>query len=303
MMKPTTIALAATFLALFTTACIAQIVEVEVEIKSVNPEKRTITVEYNGNATELDLSRKAVITIADEEAESSALIPGDKATVEYHKDLAIVTKVAAVGSKQGGWRFYDTFSKGIDPQRAFVVSRDGRLVVNGSVGGFCISNLTRYTEYTFKVEFQFLEDNLKANPFIAIASTPPNPEARDWTKQIPHGIEIKLNPKSIGELVLPTEKFKVELPLGQLRDGRKVVPLRPAEMKLGEWNQLEITCDKHKNITVKVNDTTVNAVAKAESTTGHIVISPLNAEIHFQNPILKIGDEEKPLSFDTIITE
>ncbi|MCC9607317.1 DUF1080 domain-containing protein [Blastopirellula sp. JC732] len=303
MMRPTIITLATAFLALFTTVCFAQTVEVEVEIKSVNSEKRTITVEYNGKATELDLSRKAVITIADTEAESSALIPGDKATVEYNKELAIVTKVAAAGSKQGGWRFYDTFNKGVDPQRAFVVSRDGRLVVNGNAGGFCISTLTEYSEYTFKVEFQFLEDNLAANPFIAIASTPPNPEAKDWTEQIPHGIEIKLNPKSIGEVVLPNEKFKVELPLGQLRDGRKVVPLRPAEMKSGKWNQLEITCDQHKNITVKVNDTTVNAVAKAESTTGYIVISPLNAEIHLRNPLLKIDEEEKPLSFETIITE
>jgi hypothetical protein len=298
-MKPSAIFLT---LALFASAAIAQTTTVDVEIKSVDPTARTITVEHNGKTTELDISRKATILIAGKDAEASAIIPGDKAKIEYHKDLQVVTKIEAEGSVQGGWRFYDVFGKGIDPQRAFVVGRDGRLAMQGTVGGFCLATMTPHSEYTLKMEFQFLLDEFKGNPFVAVASTLPNPKADDWTKQIPVGVEIKLHPDRVGELTVPKD-FKVELPLGQLRDDRKIVPLRSADVKAKEWNTLEVIVDKHRNITIKVNGTTVNAVAKAETTTGHIILMPQNAEMHVRNAVLIENEKEKPLSFDSIVAE
>jgi hypothetical protein len=298
-MKPSAIFLT---LALFASAAIAQTTTVDVEIKSVDPTARTITVEHNGKTTELDISRKAKVLVAGKEVEASAIIPGDKAKIEYHRDLQVVTKIEAEGSVQGGWRFYDVFGKGIDPQRAYVVGRDGRLAMQGTVGGFCLATMTPHSEFTLKMEFQFLLDEFKGNPFVAVASTLPNPKADDWTKQIPVGVEIKLHPDRVGELTVPKD-FKVELPLGQLRDDRKIVPLRSADVKAKEWNTLEVIVDKHRNITIKVNGTTVNAVAKAETTTGHIILMPQNAEMHVRNAVLIENEKEKPLSFDSIVAE
>ena len=174
--------------------------------------------------------------------------------------------------------------------------------MQGTVGGFCLATMTPHSEFTLKLEFQFLLEEFKGNPYIAVASTLPNPKATDWMQQIPRGVEIKLHPDRVGELTVPKD-FKVELPLGQLRDDRKIVPLRSADVKAKTWNTLEVIVDKHRNITIKVNGTTVNAVAKAETTTGHIILMPQNAEMHVQNLVIVEGDTEKPLSFDSIVTE
>jgi|GEM_PF-4872015 len=289
-------------LALSVTTLVAQTTTVEVTIKSVDATARTLIVEHNGKTTELDISRKATISVAGKEVEVSAIIPGDNAKIEYHKDLQVVTRIEAEGSVQDGWRFYDVFGKGIDPQRAFVVAQDGRLAMQGTVGGFCLATMTPHSEFTLKLEFQFLLEEFKGNPYVAVASTLPNPKATDWMQQIPRGVEIKLHPDRVGELTVPKD-FKVELPLGQLRDDRKIVPLRPADVKVQAWNTLEVIVDKHRNITIKVNGTTVNAVAKAEATTGHIILMPQNAEMHVRNVMIVEGDEEKPLSFDSIVTE
>ncbi|MEZ6126824.1 MAG: family 16 glycoside hydrolase [Planctomycetaceae bacterium] len=290
------------FASVVTSVAHAEDVTVDVEIKSIDMVARTITVVLEGETKELELSGKAVVTVKGTPSQAAAILPGDKAKIVYHKDLEVVTKIEAEGSVQGGWRYHDIYGKGIDPQRAFVIGRDGRLAMQGTVGGFCLATMTPHSEYTLKMEFQFLLDQFKGGPFMAVASTLPNPKATDWTQQIPHGIEIKLHPDRIGELYLPKD-FKVELPLGQLRDDRRIVPLRSVDVKAKEWNTLEVVVDRHRNITIKVNGTTVNAVAKAETTIGHIILMPQNAEMHVRNAVLIEDEQEKPLSFDSIVTE
>ena len=142
-----------------------------------------------------------------------------------------------------------------------------------------------------------LSQDQKGGPFVAVASSKPIPKGKDWFQQFPIGIEIKLNPAVIGELIVPREDFKAELPLGQLRDGRRIVTLRKPKVNSDDRNALEGTCDEHQNVTVKINGTTVNAIAKAETTDGHIVVFPQNAKIQFRSPILVISNEEKPIPF------
>lgn len=77
-------------------------VTVEVTIQSANAEARQITVFYqtgSGQKTiDLDVSSKAEITLNGEKASFQSLGSGLKATVEYHKDLAVVTKIDATGT-------------------------------------------------------------------------------------------------------------------------------------------------------------------------------------------------------------
>ena len=80
----------------------AAVVEVDVTIKSVDAKARGITVVYKtdlGEKTiELDVSRKAEITVNGKEGTLDSLGRGLKGKVSYDKDLAIVTKIEAKGT-------------------------------------------------------------------------------------------------------------------------------------------------------------------------------------------------------------
>lgn len=80
----------------------AAVVTVDVTIKAVNPQARGITVVYRtelGERTiELDVSRKAEITVNGKAGTLDSLGPGLKGKVSYDKDLAIVTKIDVVGT-------------------------------------------------------------------------------------------------------------------------------------------------------------------------------------------------------------
>jgi hypothetical protein len=80
----------------------AAIVEVEVTIKSVDAKSRGITVVYETKlgqkSIDLDVSRKAEITVNGKEGTLDSLGRGLNGKVSYDKDLAIVTKIEAKGT-------------------------------------------------------------------------------------------------------------------------------------------------------------------------------------------------------------
>lgn len=79
----------------------AAVVEVEVTIKSVDVKARGVTVIYEtklGQKTiDLDVSRKAEITINGNSGTLASLRPGQKAKVAFEKELQVVTKIDATG--------------------------------------------------------------------------------------------------------------------------------------------------------------------------------------------------------------
>jgi hypothetical protein len=80
----------------------AAVVEVDVTIKSVDAKARGITVTYETKtgqkSIDLDVSRKATITINGSDATLDALRPGQKAKVAFEKELQVVTKIDATGN-------------------------------------------------------------------------------------------------------------------------------------------------------------------------------------------------------------
>ena len=80
----------------------AALVEVEVRIKSVDLQSRQITVAYkttSGPKTiDLDVSRKAEITINGDSGTLESVRPGQKAKTSYDKELLVVTKINATGN-------------------------------------------------------------------------------------------------------------------------------------------------------------------------------------------------------------
>ena len=75
----------------------AEDVTVDVVIQSIDPTGRTISVVHNGKATSLDFSRKVEVKIKGVLGQIESILPGDKATVVYHKDLELVTRIDAEG--------------------------------------------------------------------------------------------------------------------------------------------------------------------------------------------------------------
>jgi hypothetical protein len=96
------IRLAAFFVvALLASASFAQTVTVEVTIEQVKAESRGITVSYPVGAekktTTLDVSRRAEITLNGTTVQLESIRSGQKATVEFHKELQVVAKITATG--------------------------------------------------------------------------------------------------------------------------------------------------------------------------------------------------------------
>jgi hypothetical protein len=131
-----------------------------------------------------------------------------------------------------------------------------------------------------------------------VAASPKDLGSSNLQDRIPIGIKIQLALDNLGEIELPREDYRVELPLGQIRDGRRVTRTRLKEVPPGQWHRLEIECNAHKDVVVKLNGEVVNALAKAEGVNGRIVLNPKDSEVQFRNPTITINGREEKLEFN-----
>jgi hypothetical protein len=281
---------------------IGQTTRVDVIIKEIDLASRTMSVIHNGKVSQLDLSRRTKVIIKGEPTELDKLIATDEATVEYHKDLAVVTSIEAKGLVTQRWKFYDVFGAGVKPEQVFIVNDEGRLVCMGQNKGYCFASQTPLSTYRFQVEFMQVGDrSSNQSPIVSVACRKPDPNSRDYYLQYPYGIEIKLTGSSAGEITLPGPGFKAQRPLDQLRRDRQISPIRKSEIKSQVWNRLDIAVDGKGSITVRINGKTVNALEEAETTTGHIVIFPNGNDIQFRSAALVFDGKEQPLPFTDIV--
>lgn len=206
------------------------------------------------------------------------------------------------------WKFWDVFGKGAKKE-SLIVSRDGMLLSPAHEQAFCLTSAKEFSGLDLKLEFQFQTADGLANPYVGVVSTLPNPDAAEWQKQLPRGVQVKLDPKVAGELVLPTADFKVKLATGQKRqnskhedqpDGRHIAPINKVEVKLREWNTLEVKCSEDSKLIVKINGVTVNRLEGMQTNKGHVVIWPANAEMRLRNAAVVVDGSETKLSFETL---
>ena len=198
------------------------------------------------------------------------------------------------------WKFWDVFGKGAKKE-SLIVSRDGMLLSPAHEQAFCLTSAKEYSGLEFKLEFQFQTADGLANPYVGVVSTLPNPAASDWKQQIPRSVQIKLDPKVAGELVLPTADFKVKLNEAQkIHNARHIAPINKAEVKLREWNTLEVKCSEDSKLIVKINGVTVNRLEGMQSNKGHVVLWPANAEMRLRNAVVAVDGSETKLSFETL---
>lgn len=277
---------------LFGRITIAQTVSVEVTIQAVKAEAKEIVATYKSGTADksitLDVSRKAEITLNGKEVDLDAIGPGLKAKVDYHKELAVVTKIEAAGDVLDFWSFVDSGQQGeANPDAAFIVKHD-TLISRGDQTGWYLLTSKHFSAMSFSIEFRY-PNGAKCRTGSIVVGTPGPLDltSPEWEKRIPLGVEVHLAPGRCGEIALPRADYAAELPLGQIRDGRRVTRTRSKDPEIGQWTTLEIECNTHKNVVVKLDGEVINAIAKAEHLDGRIAIWPMNADIEFRNPTIR----------------
>jgi hypothetical protein len=197
------------------------------------------------------------------------------------------------------WKFWDVFHSGVRLDQAIIVTREGVLVTSGRAKGFCLASLEAFSELNLTLDFQFLSNEVLGNPFVSVGSTLPNADGTDWTMRIPRGLEVKLDPRIAGQLILPTSTFQTKAENRDSKDLRKVHPIRTPTIRIGAWNTLECEC-KERTVTVTINGEIVNQLANVESTTGHIIIWPSLGEMRIRNVVVSSGGTKSQLLFDKV---
>lgn len=74
---------------------LAEEVVVDGTVKSVDAQGRVLTIETKRKTLELDVSRKATITIGDKDKSLEDLKPGQAVTISYESSLEVITKIEA----------------------------------------------------------------------------------------------------------------------------------------------------------------------------------------------------------------
>jgi len=149
----------------FPSFCRAEVVTIEGTIKSVDETARTITVETDGEATTLDVSRKAKVDANNKEAELDFLKPGQKVKLSYHDDLEIVLKIEVTSSSGGEEiRLFDGKSlEGWRGDAKYWKVQDGAIV--GTLprmlpgGGTFLATKASFENFVLKARFKLYEGN------------------------------------------------------------------------------------------------------------------------------------------------
>lgn len=287
----------------------AGVVDIEGTVKSVDASKRTITIESDGKPQTLDFSSKVKITNEGKDASLDSLKPGQSVKLAYHDDLDVVIKVeitknvATHGDDSARWQFWDTLRNDLRFDKVLSVSHDGILLSAGSDKVWHLASVNEYSECELVLEFYFPKGEVRGNPYVAVSSTLPNPEGSDRGKQIPFGIEVQLTPEHAGQISLPSKFVDVPLSQGPTRDPkdrRKINPIRKASVVFGEWNKLEMKCDKERKVVVRINEIVANELSAAVNVSGYIVIQPAATEMRIRNAKVVSHGVEIPLTFDNV---
>ncbi len=207
------------------------------------------------------------------------------------------SSVTPVIEPVGSWLFADLSNQGLATAEAFELQNDQSVLLRGEGRNFSFATSAQHDVFKIIMEFRYPKLPLEALPRVVIGSDRPIPSASPGSTSSGIGFEVSLAMDRAGEVLLPNEVYPVELPFGQIRDGRRVSTLRQVSLQQTAWNQLEIECDSQRNITVKINGAVVNVLSSVPSTRGHIILWPQNSDLQIRNPSLQSQDFSGPLGF------
>lgn len=189
------------------------------------------------------------------------------------------------GKSLAGWTFIvkpDKDGNKADPKTTWSVA-DGVIRCTGKPNG-CMVTEKAYGDYALRLKWRFPADGMGGNSGVLVHVQ----DEKYW----PTSIEVQLLSGRAGDLLLtnpPDAKLDVEKSRQDPKLDRRFFRIEakePVEKKLGEWNDLEVTC-KGGDITVAVNGVKVNDGKECSFTKGRIALQSEGAEIHFKDVAIR----------------
>jgi len=189
------------------------------------------------------------------------------------------------GKTLDGWTFIvkpDKDGKKADPLQTWSV-KNGVIVCTGKPNG-CMVTKNPYGDYILKVKWRWPAEGKGGNSGVLLHVQ----DEKYW----PTSIEAQMLNGRAGDLLLtnpPDAKLEGEKSRQDPKLERRFLRIEtkePVEKKLGEWNEMEITC-KAGDITLVVNGVTVNQGKNCNFTKGRIALQSEGAEVHFKDVVLK----------------
>jgi hypothetical protein len=184
-----------------------------------------------------------------------------------------------------GWNIYvdpkpARYSPDANPDRVFKVE-DGVIHVSGEKFG-CLSTKDDYENYRLTVEFKWGDkkwpprENQPRDAGILMHCVGPD---KIWTKSI----ECQIQEHDCGDFYMVDG---TSLTINGKENKGRGIRTKDAEKPNGEWNKVEVICDRDK-ITNIVNGDVVNEGTNASVTKGRITLQSEGAEIYYRNIELK----------------
>lgn len=186
------------------------------------------------------------------------------------------------GKDLSGWTYYLSDPK---VKMADVWSvKDGILCCTGKPAGYLITKKKDFKNYVLTLEWRWPGDKGGNNGVLVHCSTPN--ALGVWCKSI----EVQLAAGNAGDFWVIGTQLSVPN-VQSRRKGRRHLNLTDdSEKPVGEWNQMEITCQGNE-ITVKVNGDLVNHATDVSDTQGAIALQSEGTPIEFRNIKLRpLGD-------------
>ena len=273
----------------------AEIIELEGTVTAIDQEERTLTIK----GKTYEIAKKCDISIEGEPAQLEDISKGETVAVSYDDKFEMVSAIM-VGKPT--WLFCDMGCKGKAQSEDYKVisAEEIQFLPNPPDGRGMLVSGKKYGVCTLRFEFMYDNPDMPGNPFVAVAARAPNLKGKEFLDRWPFGIEFKLWHGGFGRLVLPHPEFKAEMAFGQDRNGREVLPLKQQVPLRNGWNVVEIAVQGDNAVVAKGNGVTLNAIDKAQSIDGHIVVLAPQCEFRIRNMTVEVDGKTTPLSFSSI---
>ncbi len=189
------------------------------------------------------------------------------------------------GKTLDGWTFIvklDKDGKKADPKDTWSAT-DGYIRCTGKPNG-CLVTKSEYADYVLKLKWRFPANTTGGNTGVLLHVQ----DEKYW----PTSIEVQLLTGRAGDILLtnpPDAKLEGDKARQDPKLERRYFRAEtkaPLEKKLGEWNDLEVTC-KGGDITLVINGVQVNEGKNGNLTKGRIALQSEGAEVHFKDVVLK----------------
>ncbi len=189
------------------------------------------------------------------------------------------------GKTLDGWTFIvkpDKDGKKVDPMDTWSVT-EGYIRCTGKPNG-CMVTKSEHADYVLKLKWRFPANTAGGNTGVLLHVQ----DEKYW----PTSIEAQLLTGRAGDILLtnpPDAKLEADKARQDPKLERRFFRIEtkePAEKKLGEWNELEVTC-KGGAIVLVVNGQKVNEGKNGNLTKGRIALQSEGAEVHFKDVVLQ----------------